>query len=92
MFTSNLTCIGLTPLDIHLLPVLSGDMVNVSINKNKIIVKNRAGELTAENASTLGIDLLDYRWHQLCLNADKQSTEAFLDNRKLLKIEQGTRR
>ena len=68
----------------------SGDVVGVTVDKNNVTLNNRKGELVSQGTSSLGIDLVDYRWHQLCLNAKKSGTEAFLDNKLLFEIDQGT--
>ena len=69
----------------------SGDVVDVSIDKNNVTLNNRKGTLITQSASEVKVDLVDYRWHQLCLNAASAKTQAYLGNKLLFEIDQGTR-
>lgn len=66
----------------------SGDVVDVSIDKNNVTLNNRKGTLITQSASQVKVDLVDYRWHQLCLNAASAKTQAYLDNKLLFEIDQ----
>ena len=70
--------------------LLGADVVDVSIDKNNVTLNNRKGTLITQSASQVKVDLVDYRWHQLCLNAASAKTQAYLDNKLLFEIDQGT--
>ena len=60
---------------------------SVNIEQNQLSIEDQSGVVASRKTTDVLIDIIDYRWHQLCIDCGNNECNVVLDNVDLMKTD-----